>query len=199
MPLPVIANVIRTAVVGRAVNGHAWANILHFRKDGALSYPAAIAILDPLLLSQYTTNNGTGVCWKQCAPTSAHLDHFSYTPLDGSSATSVITHSDAGAIVSNDMPASVALVVTLRTALRGRSHRGRVYLGPWTEADNGAGAPNTLVPGTVATQWTRFVTLALPGSGLSLVVASYLLLTATDVNAVSVDGVWDNQRRRNRP
>lgn len=196
MPLPVIADTMRVAVQGVAVNGHAWANILHFRKSGALSYPAAIAVLDPLLRDQYIVNSGTGVCWKNCAPTSAHLTQFSYLPLDGTSAATVITHSDAGAINSNDMPSSVALVVTLRTTHRGKSYRGRVYLGPWTEADNGAGAPNSTVPTNVATQWTRFITVALPGSGVSLVVASYHLGLATDVSSVSVDGRWDTQRRR---
>jgi hypothetical protein len=196
MPLPNIANTIRTSVVIRAANNHITRNVLHFRKDGALSFPAAIAILDPLLLNQYTVANGAGIPWKTIGPAAASIVQFEYTPLDGVSATSVITHASAGTDANTAMPASVALVVTLRTATRGRSFRGRVYTGPYCQDANVGGVPTAATVTGIATQWNRFATITLPGSGVALVVASYHLALATDVTACTADSRWDTQRRR---
>jgi len=196
MALPTIADTIRTAVRGVAPNGHAWANIMHFRKTGALSYAGAIAILDPKLLAQYSTNSGAGLAWKGAAPTTSALTQFEYTPLDGSTATTVVTHAVPGISGGDALPPSVALVVTLRTGTRGRSYRGRVYTGPYDESYSTAGKPTSALVTSIATQWERFVTVDLVGSGVSLVVASYLHGTAEDVLHATVDGRWDTQRRR---
>jgi hypothetical protein len=196
MPLPVIADVIRVGADFVCPNGHKAANILHFRKTGALSFPAAIALLDPKVLGLYTTALGGGIPWTQNVPSPGALQPFTYTPLDGSSATTVISHSNAGGSAAEALPASTALVVTLRTATRGRSFRGRVYWGPWNEAANGPGGVPTAANVTgAAAQWAGFVT-SLVGTGLSLVVASYKLATATDVATTTVDSRWDTQRRR---
>jgi hypothetical protein len=196
MPLPVIADTIRVAVRGTATNGHKFANILHFRKDGALSYAAAIALLDPLLLANYNTNSGTGLAWRTIAPASASLFQFEYTPLDGASATTVIAHNVVGLDAAVPLPASVCLVVTLRTATRGRSFRGRVYTGPYCIDAEGAGVPTAATVAAVATQWDRFMTINLAASGVSLGVASYHLATFTDGVHATADSRWDTQRRR---
>jgi hypothetical protein len=196
MRLPVIADTIRTAVQGIGTNSHKWENVLHFRKSGALSYTGAIAILDPLLLAQYTVNTGAGTAWKNLAPTTATLSQFVYTPLDGATASTVITHAVPGVSGGDPLPVSTSLVVTLRTALRGRSFRGRVYTGPYDESANTAGAPLAAVVAAIAAQWDRFITVNLAGSGVSLVVASYHLVLATDCLHATVDGRWDTQRRR---
>lgn len=196
MPLPVITDVMRVAINGRSSNGVKWANVLHYRKTGVLTYAGAIAALDPILVDHLTTANGGGACWTQLAHSGATIDDIRYTPLDGSSATTVISHVAPGVNANEALPASLCLVVTLRTALRGRSHRGRVYQGPWTEAASTAtGTPLSTQPTAVAAQWTAHLA-ALVGSGVSLVVASYLLATATDVATCTVDTRWDTQRRR---
>lgn len=196
MALPIIADTIRVTVRGHADNSHMWANILHFRKTSALSYTGAIAILDPLLLAQYQTNNGGGSAWKALAHTGASVQDFVYTPLDGSSASTIIGHAFNGVNGSDALPASMCIVVTLRTALRGRSYRGRVYTGPHIESDNGSdGNPVAALITAEQVQWTNFLT-ALSGSGVSLVVASYLHSTAENVTSVNVDSRWDVQRRR---
>ena len=56
MALPVITDTIRVACQGLAANQHKWENVLHFRKTGAITFAAAIAILDPLLIAHYRTN-----------------------------------------------------------------------------------------------------------------------------------------------
>jgi len=173
-----------------------WTNILHFRKTSILTFTGAIAILDPLLLAQYHDNNGGGSAWRALAHTGASVQDFVYTPLDGTSASTVIAHAFNGVSGGDPLPASMAIVVTLRTALRGKSHRGRVYAGPHIESDNdGSGNPAAALITAEAVQWTNFLT-ALSGSGVTLVVASYLHSTAENVTSVSVDTRWDTQRRR---
>lgn len=196
MALPIIADTMRVAVRGLASNGHQWANVMHYRKTGALSYAGAIAILDPILVDHLSTNNGGGSGWNALAHTTASVQDIVYTPLDGSSASTIITHAIPGISGGDPLPASIALVVSLRTALRGRSYRGRVYTGPHIESDNSvAGAPSAALLTAESLQWTAHLT-ALVATGVSLVVASYLHATAQDVTSVSVDSRWDTQRRR---
>jgi hypothetical protein len=108
----------------------------------------------------------------------------------------VISHPFTGTAGGLALPPQVCLVVSLRTNLRGRSYRGRVYQGPWTASNNVApGVPAAAAVLDVQEQWQAHLA-ALAGSGVSLVVASYLHATATDVAAVSVDSRWDTQRRR---
>jgi hypothetical protein len=196
MPLPVIADVIRVSVEGHCANQHQWANVIHYRKSGAITFAAAIAILDPILLNLYTVNSGAGQAWRGMAPPAAGLERMEYTPLDGTTATTVIQHVSAGGSAFQELPASVCLVTTLRTARRGRSYRGRVYWGPSTEDYNVApGVPQSTLVVANTVQWTAHIT-ALGGSGVSLVVASYLHSTAENVTTVSTDSRWDTQRRR---
>lgn len=196
MPLPIIADTIRGAIEGHCANQHHWANVMHFRKTGALTFAAAIALLDPILFATYNTASGGGQPWKAYAPTAAGVERAEYTPLDGTSATTVVTHTLAGTGVAEALPASVSLVVTLRTALRGRSHRGRVYTGPYAEDSNTAlGVPLGATLTGVQLQWADLIT-RLVGTGVSMVVASYKLATSENVTAVTTDSRWDTQRRR---
>jgi hypothetical protein len=197
MPLPVIADTMRVAVRGHLSSGHHWVNVLHYRKTGALSFSGAIAILDPILLDHLSTNNGAGKGWNNYAKTTAGIEDFVYTPLNGVDASTVNTHIVPGLSTADAMPGATCLVVTLRTTLRGRSHRGRVYQGPFNEAANDvSGVPLSTEVAAVAAQWNAHIT-ALVGTGVTLVVASYKLSTATDVATCTVDARWDTQRRRN--
>jgi hypothetical protein len=195
MPLPVIADVIRTSVEGVTNQGHHWANVLHFRKVGATSFAAAIATLDPLLLNHYTVNSGAGLNFRTFLPTVASIQAFRYTPLDGVTASTVISHVLAGLDAAEPLAPSLCVVCTLRTALRGRSNRGRAYIGPFTESQNNFGSVNPILATGFAVQWNNFLA-TLVGTGLSLVVASYLHSSATNVTSVTVDTKWDTQRRR---
>lgn len=196
MPLPVIADTLRATIRGTTPDSDQWVNVLHFRKTGALTYPAAIAILDPLLLAHYQTNAGAGQAWRTNAPTTAAIVDFAYTPLDGSTATTIIPHALAGVNAGAVLPGSVAYAITLRTGQRGRSFRGRCYWGPFTTNFVAAtGRTSNTFATAVATQWNNFLT-NLTGSGVSLVVASYSLALATDVASCSTDTRLDSQRRR---
>lgn len=196
MPLPTIPDTMRVAVILKMANGHRGSNVLHFRKTGVLTFPGAITLLDPILLNLYTVNQGAGLAWKSIAPANASIVQFEYTPLDNASATTVIAHNVAGIDANDPLPAGTALVVTVRTALRGRAHRGRVYTGPYCEDANTAGAPTAPTVLAVQTQWQWLISTGLTGTGVSFGVASYKNETFENATSLTVDPRWDTQRRR---
>lgn len=70
------------------------------------------------------------------------------------------------------LPRGAALVVTLRTALSGKSFRGRVYLGGWSEADNDANGAQVTAAATAGVAFVNAVGDALEASGMFLAVLS---------------------------
>lgn len=86
-------------------------------------------------------------------------------------------------------------VVTLRTGLAGRSHRGRVYL-PWINNDaSAAGVLNATDVALAQAAWTTFVG-ALNTASFPLVVVSKKLTASFDVTAVKARANATTQRRR---
>lgn len=200
MPLPVITDVMRTAIEGNTAIGSHWANVLHFRKSGVLTYAGMIALVEPELKKLYgpSAAYAGGQRWEDPAASSWTVQQFRHTPLDGTSASTVTTSVATGQSGGDALPSGVAVVFTLRTALRGRSYRGRVYWGGYSESTNPVGAQPTssTISGQV-TNWNGMIA-ALSGSGVSLVVASYLHSTAENVVNVTSQARWESQRRRNR-
>src|SRR6266566_5544028 len=141
MPLPVIADTLQVAVQGTTGIGTRWANVIGFRKTPILTFTAAIAIIDPLLLKLYAgpTFGGGGLGWNNNAANTCAVQQFVYTPLDGASAQTVIPHAVAGTSAAEEGVPGGAIVFTLRTALRGRSKRGRVYWGGFSETVSSGG------------------------------------------------------------
>jgi len=199
MPLPIIANTVRCAVRGKCSNGQRWVNVLHFE---AASPPIAmggvLSGLDPLLDRLYSgAAFGTGSNLLSHCPNALTMDDIIYTILDGTTASSVVTHAHNGTGGAGDpMPAQLSAVVTLRTPFRGRSHLGRVYMPQGVEVDNTAGG--VIAAATVTSyvaEWTAFNTAAL-GAGYVHVVASYKLASNTTVSSYTMDNLWDRQNRR---
>lgn len=109
---------------------------------------------------------------------------------------------DAGGPVSGGtagklLPPQVAQVVTLRTALAGKSFRGRVYLGGF--ADGSLTAQGTQDPGS-ASAGVAFVTgiqTAFTSNGLTLAIMSRKSNVGTPVTLImSRTNTWETQRRR---
>lgn len=103
----------------------------------------------------------------------------------------------SGTVAGDILPASVSYCVTLRTALAGRSFRGRYYQWGFTEAQNGAGG----VPvSAVQTSTVAFVTAvgnALQSNGLTPAVLSRKLLLGTAWSSPTGRTLlWTTQRRR---
>lgn len=130
MPLPVLPGVIRVAVTGQIAGGGSWANVWHIRNISLADWDtASINTLDAIFWQFYVgAPVSGGVAVGTFCPPATTFDQAAYTPLDGSSGAVVATHNDLGSEAANAMPAEVAEVITLRTALRGRQNRGRIFL-----------------------------------------------------------------------
>jgi hypothetical protein len=183
-PLPVINDVYRVALEWVDAAGRTAVNVLHVHAP-ALT-PSAIAtafsdnVTDNMLLSVVDD---------------ATVDRYAITPLDGVSATEVFTAANWTGGGSGDQIPQVAGLVSLRTPLRGREHRGRIYLPYGAEGgqSDGRWIGDTLTaPGPA---WTTFATV-MDGAGATLVVASYKLSTATAVSSLNWESHTATQRRR---
>jgi hypothetical protein len=105
----------------------------------------------------------------------------------------------AGISTGDPLPLMVSLCVTLRTALAGRSFRGRVYIPGWTE-----GANDTLGNPSAAAAAAALDFIDDFNGQLSTVIADMQLGVASrklsEVNVVTTtamrDLIWDTQRRR---
>jgi hypothetical protein len=135
--------------------------------------------------------------------------------LRNASAAEVVSTSAAvqGTDTTDNLPLSIAAVVTLRTAKAGRSFRGRSYLPMFTEAANG---PNGHMLATFKTQLDAFATAMLtaanqsgaqlavlsrpttfdPDTGLPIAPGLGFVTPVTQI--LARDDVWDSQRRRNQ-
>lgn len=112
-----------------------------------------------------------------------HLDGTS-----GSTAHNTDGSSKWEGFTSGDPIPNLAAVVKLATGLRGREHRGRVFLGPIGESANDGGMLTGSWAADTTTNWVTF-TNALITAGFPLVVASYKHSSQSPV---------DNVRCRNR-
>lgn len=102
-----------------------------------------------------------------------------------------------------DTPSELAAVITLRTGLRGRSFRGRSYIGP---LDNDMiGANGALDQGLVGgqalldafqTYWSNIDAFDSGTGTHSLMVASFTLGVITPVNRIELDNQVDHQQSR---
>lgn len=119
----------------------------------------------------------------------------------------VVTYSTglplSGQVGIAPVPNNVALVFTKRTALRGRSYRGRIYHAGLTTSQV---TNNTVVVGAVnnlLTAWTQFMALSITDDEPLLCVVSRhnngqarVTGVATLVTNLTTDGQLDSQRRR---
>lgn len=129
---------------------------------------------------------------------SSSIDTLFVTPLDGVTASTSYPTGSSGKWVgtqSGDMVPATAAVIKLTTTLRGRSHRGRVFLPFITETAQTNGKLLTGITGVLQTAWGNFL-VALGISGIEWVVASYKLSTAQVVNNVLAEQALGTQRRR---
>lgn len=104
-----------------------------------------------------------------------------------------------GGSASDPLPVQTALVTTFRTALAGKSFRGRWYGLGYSEGTNSAtGEANAPVVASQQQFWSR-LRGELDTLNLPLVVASRTLLESNHVVSHDTNVRWDTQRRRARP
>lgn len=212
MPLPTIPGVVRATFRGTNVAGQQWANVMHFRYADGASQPGSteIGLLDAKVVRLYTgTIYSGGAPWLQQCCADTKLIDATYYVLNGTSVPQIIPHAASGsAATGNNTAQECAHVLTLRTSLRGRRHRGRIYL-----PAVGSNKMATTTGITVATVATETLAQAngllgdLPSIQWKWVVASYGHGTlhgvpvswtpyATDIASFSMDAIPDVQRRR---
>lgn len=183
--LPIIADVFRCAINWNNGSGQLAENVIHVRAPGKTPTQVATAID-----THTAPNMFLSVANIALAP------NVDVTPLDGSTATS--RHALAhwlGTAAGEPIP-QVAAIVTFHTALRGRSHRGRLYL-PFTSENRVGGGlwTDPANPPAASLAWANWIAGNVV-DGFHLVVASYLHSTSQDVTDATVQNYLATQRRR---
>jgi len=77
-----------------------------------------------------------------------------------------------GVLAGEALPPNVALCITLRTEKSGKSFRGRVYLGGWSEQENSATGTALASASSAGVAFLTGVSAAMGNSGMTLAVAS---------------------------
>lgn len=186
-PLPVIANTYRCALNWKmGVTSNA-VNVMHVRKTGS-SAAAVFANLDA-----HWTQDMNSLTTIQ-----AHIDSVQITPLDGSSSTVVFPTDGTDkwkGRASGDGVLNTCHLLKLNTALRGRSHRGRLFLPFIAEGVLTGAAVDPTLRGEEETAWITFVA-DMATDLAELVVASYKLSQAFSLASIHVESRAGTQRRR---
>jgi hypothetical protein len=191
--LPVIAAVYRCALNWQNPGaGGSAENIIHIHTASTgVSANAVFTCMDAHV---------TASMWGLVAP-SLYVQSVDITPLDGTSATS--NHPTGGGAKwtgagSGDPIPNMASLIKLTTALRGRSHRGRIYLPAVPEGDQANGVLTSSLTATVATGFINWMTAMAADATTpqALVVASYKLAVATTITNLTCEPAAATQRRR---
>ena len=188
MPLPVIPGTMRIAVSGQIAGGGTWANVWHARNISLADWTQAGIEAFHAIFRQFYESPGLsgGVPVSSFLPTGTTVTKASYTPLDGSSGAYEFPIVVAGS-GATPMPAEVAEVLTIRTALRGRQNRGRIYLPAFTTTHfDSAGHISTATINGILAQIVA-VEAAIETGGAELGVGSYGPYKNPTTGAVSSD------------
>jgi len=189
-PLPGIGNCVRIGIRWTSFQGVQPYNVFHIltATDDLQEITDAISA---------AANAASDDMWGPLA-TGQVAQSLDVTPLDGTTATQTLfmSNSFVGANTGQTIPA-VCCTVSLKSPQRGAQGRGRLYLGPVTEA----AVENGLILGIEDVQdaWTAFND-ELAGSSIagSLCVASYTHAEAYGVTSIVVKEAASTQRRRQR-
>lgn len=192
------ANVIKMAIV-HALAGQNVVNILHIRDtDGAPDGTRAASLADTLATS-WVSNVMASLS------NDLRLSHIDWTILTSQTSPAGRTGEAgvSGSINSPSEAANVALVYTLRTELRGRSYRGRIYLAgiPQSQRADAVTASIGWADG-LASGFTLLMA-DMVAERSKVVVVSYQhnkVITnpahVQDVTSFTTDYYFDSQRRR---
>src|SRR6201988_545645 len=146
-----------------------------------------------VMAANWTTN------MMDCILSGRTVSGISVLPLDGSSASyqAPISPPLGGSQTSGTENPAQAVVISLKTALRGSAHRGRVYMGPVAARSATEGALHTGNASTMTTAWNGFITaLAAASPPIVLVVVSRKHLSTNVVGSLVVELPLGTQRRR---
>lgn len=190
--LPVIAQTFRVALEWHHSNGQIAVNVIHIHTAGAGKLASDV--------QENLDDNISSNMWLTVS-SGAVVTAIAITPLDGVSAT--LTSAPAvpagwtgGA--SGDFSPATATLIKETTALRGREHRGRVFLPFTAESQMSDGVIDPTTAASVTTAWNGFqgaieVDADTP---MGICVASYKLATQINVSSFLCESLAATQRRR---
>lgn len=176
-------------------------NVLHYQITGARNDEGLRAVGNEWLRKWRDT-------LRFSVPAAVVLQRLEITDLSANGAASVElggAAGDSGQLGGVAMPSSVALVISLRTAFRGRSYRGRIYHIGLTETDVDGNQVLNARRVDLEAGYNALKTLQPAGGAASgtLGVLSYYANKAvrgvplfTPVTTLSIDSYVDTQRRR---
>jgi hypothetical protein len=185
-PLPVIADVYRLTLLWVHASGQRAVNVLHVHRT--TSTAASVATL--------IDANVTANMWQPLS-SGASVQELHVLKLDGTSSTYELLTSGAKWTggTSGDFIPQAAVLISLKTGLRGPSNRGRIFLPFTTETSSGNGTLQTASQATMETAWSAFIA-ALGTGATTLVVASYAHAIFHNVDSFNVELPLATQRRR---
>jgi hypothetical protein len=175
-------------------------NTLYFEGSAGVS-PSLATDLGDALIGWWDTN------FKALTTDTMSLEEVYLTDLTSATSFTVSDTSGlplAGTNVSDSSPNNVAHCVSFRTAQRGRSGRGRNYVGGITEADLDGSVISALARAAHVVAYDILVGAGAFVPGLQWVVVSRFTggaprttgLAIPITNVLSVDAIVDSQRRR---
>jgi uncharacterized protein YfiM (DUF2279 family) len=137
--------------------------------------------------------------WNEVVP-SASVTDIAVTPLDGVTATSHYVPATPGNWVGQngaDFAPAAAQVIKLGTGLRGRSHRGRVFVPFQNQLAYTDGLLSSGTAAARSTSWQDFNDDMAGGAhNLAITIASYKLATQQPVVSFNCELPLGTQRRR---
>lgn len=176
-------------------NGEERRNVIHFNYGGITPARPTVAQLNSLLnevrdgiINEQEDFTSLGTVWYQATARDIH-------DATGNMASLAMTRLAAGPI--DNMPGAVSHCLTKRTAIPGRSYRGRFYLFDLPEDYfNGDDMNAAYIP--VVNDLAQQLLLNRVGSLFKPAVASRKLLISTPITAITYDLVADTQVRRGK-
>jgi hypothetical protein len=189
MPLPTIPFAMRCAIKGHLGTGpEEVVNVIHVTETTPGDEASVHAALAPAW-SDLVSPLITAIL---------HIDNITYTRLDGSASVQFPFESAQPTASGTTAAANVSMCSSWRTALGGRAHRGRSYLGPPTNSFVDNTAPDLWFTSQVTNQTTRgtaFIGVMLD-AGFPLGVASYVNSSIEHVTRCVVNPRICTQRKR---
>jgi hypothetical protein len=191
MALPVIANVFRVTFNVQASEQLAMHNVLHFASSAVANEIELGTMIDAALDANYEQMFAT-------MPTNYGVNNIDVLPLDGTSSTVNVALSNHGGQADGESIPGSACIVKLGTGERGRSRRGRIFLGPVAESAQLNGFLVAGLRSEVENGWRAFQDDLIAGSStVALQVTSYVAGGSTRLcTAITVPVVMGTQRRR---
>lgn len=170
MPSPplVVPNAVQVRILS-GIAGNSAANVLHARKTAGATVGQSLAeAVGAAIKSAYTSTLGT-VCHS-----GSGVQRVGVRDLTTANQPEYLdTGAPVGGSATGDhMPAGTSICISLVTALSGRSFRGRVYLGGFTEAANDTTGLASSTAEAAAIDYIEAIQAALTTNGLTLAVLS---------------------------